>query len=109
MDVTTAYLVFMASAWLAAALTGDALLKVEYESHHDDWIAEGGNRGMFWSPTGMASSVPWGQRGWFSSTPRWAAATPRFKRLFFWYHVASWCWVMGWGIGVVLLFTGVLD
>lgn len=89
-----ALLGFVALAYLISFFKFDRLVRVEYQRHRSDWIADGMPHGIFWVPaetvklggllirgaSSLASYRCWIM--WLFSTPRWARSNKNTKRAF---------------------------
>ena len=50
-------LAYIATFWFRAMRSFDDLIKYEYENLHEQWIAEGEPRGMFWKPPQRSNNI----------------------------------------------------
>jgi hypothetical protein len=94
---------------IAAFVTFDKLVRLEYSSYKQEWEGDGKPHGFFWIPTesksmgfmvSFGSSIAFQRRAfsWLFVTPAWMKESDRALRLVFWLRV----FVLAWNVGIVI-------
>lgn len=106
----------MAIPALMAFFAFDKLVRIEYESHRNDWERDGRPHGIFWVPEEARTLggwlVSWSSSiasrrcafVWLFSTPKWALRDKSAKRNFFWWRLLVGIWGATF-VAVIILFV----
>ena len=107
--------IFFALCVLALFLIFDAILRIQYKNHYEEWLREGKPHGFFFTPKeartffGMPGFGSWlaTQRRYFTlswRTPNWALKEPKVLKLIFWYRILN---VAGFLLWLLFIFAAV--
>lgn len=108
-----AFFALLVSFWFQSMKTFDQLVQYQYENLHEQWLADGEPRGMFWKPpvksknilnTLIRSNPGFPVLKWLFYTPVWAKADPEALNLL--KHGRK--FALYWNIGVPIWFAVML-
>src|SRR6266404_3918020 len=93
---------FLMFALLVAFWLASRLIRIEHQSHRENWEEDGKPADYFWSVPGSYVARFAVSISWIFATPDWIKSEPSASKIVIWYRALFFIWIVSWIMMIVL-------